>query len=95
MSAGYTPGVPRLGIPALLVTDASLGITNPGYRPGDTATARRSDVVIVLGIRVEGEGFDLPDLTLPWGQDAVIAAVATANPNTIVVLETGNPVAMP
>jgi hypothetical protein len=70
MSAGYTPGVPRLGIPALLVTDASLGITNPGYRPGDTATARRSDVVIVLGIRVEGEGFDLPDLTLPWGQDA-------------------------
>jgi beta-glucosidase len=32
---------------------------------------------------------------LPWGQDAVIDAVATANPNTIVVLETGNPVSMP
>jgi len=32
---------------------------------------------------------------LPWGQDAVIEAVAAANPNTIVVLETGNPVAMP
>jgi beta-glucosidase len=29
------------------------------------------------------------------GQDAVIEAVANANPNTIVVLETGNPVAMP
>src|SRR3954447_7436335 len=39
MSAGYVPGVPRLGVPALLMTDASLGITNPGYRPGDTATA--------------------------------------------------------
>jgi beta-glucosidase len=49
----------------------------------------------VFGIRVEGEGFDLPDLSLPWGQDAVIEAVAAVNPNTIVVLETGNPVAMP
>jgi hypothetical protein len=32
MSAGHTPGVPRLGVPALLISDASLGITNPGYR---------------------------------------------------------------
>jgi len=37
----------------------------------------------------------VPDLSLPWGQDAVIDAVATANPNTIVMLETGNPVLMP
>jgi beta-glucosidase len=66
------------------------------YTPAESALlARRSDVVIVFGIRVEGEGFDLPDLSLPWGQDAVIDAVATANPNTIVVLETGNPVSMP
>ena len=48
--------------------------------------------MIAFGIRVEGEGFDIADLSLPWGQDAVIDAVATANPNTIVVLETGNPV---
>jgi len=52
-------------------------------------------VAIVFGVRVEGEGFDMPDLSLPWGQDAVIDAVASANPNTIVVLETGNPVSMP
>ncbi|HEY8543744.1 MAG TPA: beta-glucosidase [Acidimicrobiales bacterium] len=69
---------------------------DPGYTPGEAAlTARRSDVVIAFGIRVEGEGFDSADLSLPWGQDAVIDAVATANPNTIVVLETGNPVSMP
>ena len=37
----------------------------------------------------------MPDLSLPWGQDAVIDAVASVNPNTIVVLETGNPVSMP
>ncbi|WP_349258589.1 beta-glucosidase [Steroidobacter sp.] len=69
---------------------------DPGYTPAEAAlTARRSDVVIAFGIRVEGEGFDSVDLSLPWGQDAVIDAVATANPNTVVVLETGNPVSMP
>jgi beta-glucosidase len=69
---------------------------DPGYTPAEAAlTAKRSDVVIAFGIRVEGEGFDLPDLTLPWGQDAVIDAVASVNSNTIVVLETGNPVSMP
>ena len=69
---------------------------DPGMSPAEAALlARRSDVVIVFGIRVEGEGFDSADLSLPWGQDAVIEAVAAANPNTIVVLETGNPVAMP
>lgn len=39
MCAGYVPGIPRLGVPALLMSDAGLGVTNPGYRPGDTATA--------------------------------------------------------
>ncbi|HEX8032293.1 MAG TPA: beta-glucosidase [Ktedonobacterales bacterium] len=69
---------------------------DPGMSPAEAALmARRSDVAIVFGIRVEGEGFDNADLSLPWGQDAVIDAVAAANPNTIVVLETGNPVAMP
>jgi beta-glucosidase len=69
---------------------------DPGMTPPESALlARRCDVAIVFAIRVEGEGFDLPDLSLPWGQDAIIDAVASANPNTIVVLETGNPVAMP
>jgi beta-glucosidase len=69
---------------------------DPGMTPAESALlARRCDVAIVFAIRVEGEGFDLPDLSLPWGQDAIIDAVASANPNTIVVLETGNPVAMP
>jgi beta-glucosidase len=39
-TAGWVKGVPRLGVPDLLLTDAGLGITNPqGGRPGDTATA--------------------------------------------------------
>ncbi|WP_300682509.1 glycoside hydrolase family 3 protein [Nocardioides sp.] len=69
---------------------------DPGMSPAEAAmTARRCDLVIAFGVRVEGEGFDNADLTLPWGQDAVIEAVAEANPNTVVVLETGNPVEMP
>src|SRR5262249_6719901 len=47
MSAGYTPGVSRLGIPALRSTDASLGITNPGYRPDDKgATALPASILV-------------------------------------------------
>ncbi|HLS85558.1 MAG TPA: glycoside hydrolase family 3 N-terminal domain-containing protein, partial [Burkholderiales bacterium] len=48
MSAGYTPGIPRLGIPAIQSSDASMGVTNPGYRPDDKgATAFPS--LIALG----------------------------------------------
>lgn len=69
---------------------------DPGYTPAEARLlATRSDVVIAFGVRVEGEGYDSADLSLPWGQDAVIDAIASANRNTVVVLETGNPVAMP
>jgi beta-glucosidase len=78
-----------------LMPEAQLDF-DPGISPAEAALlARRSDVVIAFGIRVEGEGFDIADLSLPWGQDAVIEPVTDANPNTIVVLETGNPVSMP
>src|SRR5262245_39242912 len=46
-SAGYTPGIPRLGIPALQSSDASMGVTNPGYRPHDTgATAFPASIAV-------------------------------------------------
>src|SRR5215472_16114792 len=66
---------------------------DPGMSPAESALmAARCDVAVVFAIKLDSEGFDDPDLSLPWGQDAVIEAVAAANPNTIVVLETGNPV---
>ncbi|WP_158018874.1 beta-glucosidase family protein [Mycobacterium basiliense] len=69
---------------------------DPGLNPAEAMlVAERADVVVMFAIRAEGEGFDSADLSLPWGQDAVISAVAAVNPNTVVVLETGNPVAMP
>ena len=49
----------------------------------------------MFATQYQTEGFDVPDLSLPNGQDALIAAVAAANPNTIVVLQTGGPVTMP
>ncbi|MEY2928255.1 MAG: hypothetical protein RL367_2732, partial [Pseudomonadota bacterium] len=57
--------------------------------------AKKADVAIVFATQWMAEGIDAPDLSLPNGQDALIAAVAAANPNTIVVLETGGPVLMP
>ncbi|HWU03858.1 MAG TPA: glycoside hydrolase family 3 C-terminal domain-containing protein, partial [Novosphingobium sp.] len=57
--------------------------------------AKKAQVAIVFATKWSSEGMDQADLTLPNGQDALIEAVAAANPNTIVVLETGNPVAMP
>jgi len=58
------------------------------------ALAAKADVVIVNAIRHEGERFDCPDMGLPFGQDALIEAVARVNPNVVVVLQTGNPIGM-
>ncbi len=70
------------------------------YNSGDdpaaaAALAKSADVAIVFAYQWESEGMDLPSLTLYHNQDALIAQVAAANPNTIVVLETGSPVTMP
>ena len=59
------------------------------------ALAKNADVAIVFASQWVSEGMDLPNLALPHDQDALIAKVAAANPHTIVVLETGDPVTMP
>jgi beta-glucosidase len=69
---------------------------NDGTDPVAAANlARDSDVVIVFATQWTGEGLDMPNLSLPGKQDDLIAAVAAANPKTVVVLETGGPVTMP
>ncbi|MEW9570924.1 beta-glucosidase [Rhodanobacter sp. Si-c] len=59
------------------------------------ALAKSANVAIVFATQWEAEGIDLPNLSLPDHQDALIAAVAAANPHTVVVLETGSAVRMP
>ncbi len=56
--------------------------------------AQGADVAIVFATQWAGEAFDV-SLTLEDGQDKLIAAVAKANPRTVVVLETGGPVLTP
>ena len=57
--------------------------------------AKSSDLAIVFAYQWECEDMDLPSLSLPDKQDALIEQVAAANPRTIVVLETGTAVTMP
>jgi beta-glucosidase len=70
------------------------------YDPGTNVAAAvqlasGSSVAIVFVHQYNYEGFDVPDLSLPERQDELVAAVAAANPHTIVVLENGGPVTMP
>ncbi len=57
--------------------------------------ARNSDIAIVFAYQWIAEGMDLPSLSLPDNQDALIEQLAAANPRTIIVLETGTAVTMP
>ncbi len=71
----------------------------PGHSSyGDAVEAAKSSdvaVVVVTTAGTEGEGQDRPSMALPGDQDALIGAVAAANPKTIVVLNNGTPVLMP
>ena len=57
--------------------------------------ARSADVAIVFAGEQLGEGMDKTSLSLPGNQDELIEAVGSANPHTVVVLNTSTPVAMP
>ncbi|MGU3316368.1 beta-glucosidase [Sphingomonas sp. M6A6_1c] len=68
---------------------------DPGTDPAAAAAkAKGADVVIVFATQWTAESLDFPP-SLPDDQDGLIGAVARANRNTIVVLETGGAVAMP
>jgi len=58
------------------------------------ASAETAIVCIGRSGEWDTEGSDLPSITLPGRQNELVAAIAKANPNTIVVLQTGGPVEM-
>jgi beta-glucosidase len=76
---------------------ASASVTyDPGTDPVEAAkAAAAAQVAIVFVTQWMTEGQDAHTLSLPDHQDQLVSAVAAANPNTIVVLETGGPVDMP
>ena len=59
------------------------------------AAAAKAQVAVVFASYSEREAHDLTSISLPGKQNAMIRSVAAANPNTIVVLNTGGPVLMP
>ena len=83
------------------LTGVRFGVEKPlGDRAIDEAVevARSADVALLLVGRNgewDTEGLDLPDMRLPGRQEELIEKVAAANPNTVVVLQTGGPIEMP
>ena len=85
----------------LIFSAFRLGVGRP---MGDAEIAEAARVAaaadrVVLCVGRNGEwdteGSDLPHINLPGRQDDLVAAVLQANPNTVVVLQTGGPVEMP
>jgi beta-glucosidase len=68
---------------------------NAGSDPAAAAgLAAKSDVAIVFVTQPDSEGYD-GKLELERNQDALVSAVAKANPKTVVVVESGGAVFMP
>ena len=57
--------------------------------------AKKAHTAVVFAGNLLSEGADLSSLLLPGDLNALISAVAAANPRTVVVLNTGGPIVMP
>ncbi|WP_020652438.1 beta-glucosidase family protein [Massilia niastensis] len=89
----YLPGSPMKALAAR--SKAQLTYHDGKDAAAAAKAASGADVVLVFATQWTAEGQDAPSLSLPNSQDALIAAVARANPRTVVVLQTGTPVTMP
>jgi beta-glucosidase len=91
----WFPTSPLAAIQAKLLPGASIEFASGQDAAAAEKLAAQAQVAVVFVSQWSSEGMDLPNLSLPDQQDALIARVAAANPHTIVVLETGTPVTMP
>jgi beta-glucosidase len=89
----YFPSSPMAAIQAL-APGASVTFVD-GRDPAAAARAAAgADVALVFLNQWTSESIDT-SMTLPDNQDALVDAVAAANPNTVAILENGGPVLMP
>ena len=89
LAAGLKSPLLRLGCIPVMPKDSI-------QRAVDLAAESELAVVVAgLTSEWESEGFDRLDMSLPLQQNELIDHVASANPNTIVVLNCGSPVDMP
>ena len=84
-----------LGAIGLHAPDSSVTFSSGDDIDEAVRQARDSDVAVVFAQQWTSETMDMQSLALEGHQNALIEAVAKANPRTVVVLETGGPVAMP
>jgi beta-glucosidase len=88
MNAGQTIKVVADYLPGFVGNRFGLGVVNESDMISEDAKkfASVADIVVLavgFNTSTESEGFDR-SFTLPWGQDALIEAVAAANPHTVV-----------
>ena len=88
----YQPSSPVKALKA--ATSAKISYASGENIAQAVALAKKSEVAIVFVTQWMGEGFDNP-LELDGNQNALVAAVAKANPKTIVVVESGGAILMP
>ncbi len=86
---------PLAGITARAGSGVKVSFNDGSSSSSAAALAASSSVAIVFASNFETEGSDLSSIDLSSSQNSLISAVAAANPNTIVVLNTGSAVTMP
>jgi beta-glucosidase len=98
----WDPSPPLTAIQAM-APSATVKFADGTSATAAAALASSSDVAIVFVSQWTSEGMDMPSLNFtdlihasnPIDQDALVAAVAAANPHTIVVMENGGAQVMP
>ena len=93
-SSGYASGKSDYG------REAASKLNADSLLSAAVATAKDADVVLFVGglnknHNQDCEGGDRKSLDLPFGQDKLIAALLKVNKNVVVILNSGNAVAMP
>jgi beta-glucosidase len=86
---------PLQGIQAAAPSGTTVTYNNGSSDSSAASAAAAASVAIVFANLGESEGSDLASIDLGTTQDNLITSVAAANPNTIVVLNTGSAVTMP
>ena len=101
-AGGGSAGVSSSGTvtPLQGIQSAAPGGVGVTYNDGSStssaaAAAKAASVAVVFVSSNESEGSDLTSIDLSSAQNSLIAAVAAANPHTVVVLNTGSAVTMP
>ena len=85
------------GVPCCACGDKHGNVTQQDLQDAVEAAKNRKVAVVVVGLpdSYESEAFDREHMKLPEGHNALVEAVAKANPNTVVVLLGGSAMEIP